>query len=369
VCLSLRPVRFVSLILAVWGTVLVGSALAPSESPRAGEADARKRILYYLREKYGIPDSVKMTVRPLREFSNPDFYRTTVTLEKANPQRTQNLFLSKDCRYLIVGEAYPLGPDTNAEISRRVRKIAGIAAGGQVTVGPFRASKIPRLFLTRITAHDGNQKRRQDLYVTEDRKILFVGEVYDLTSDPRAEVVRTLSVEDCPSVGPADAPVTIVEFSDLQCTSCAQFDEFLREELVPKYGGKVRVVFKEYPLARIHDWTLTGSIVAQCAYVLAPSAYVRLRALIYQNQHRLDARHARDLLLSLGEQTGLNRQQLAACVDSKVTLPRVRRDLAEGAAVGVHSTPTTFINGRMILGMPSRAEYYRAVDDALRAVK
>jgi protein-disulfide isomerase len=369
VCLSLRPIRFVSLILVIWGTFLVGRVLPPSELPEAGEADARKRILNYLREKYGISDSVEMTVRPLHKFSNPDFYRTSITLEKVSSQRSQHLFLTRDCRYLIVGEAYPLGPDTQAEISQRVREIAKLPAGGQVTVGPLRASKIPRLLLTRVTAQDGDQKRIQDLYVTEDRKILFVGEVYDLTSDPREEVLRTISVEDCPSVGPADAPVTIVEFSDLQCTSCARFDEFLREELVPKYGGKVRVVFKEFPLARIHDWTLTGSIVAQCAYVLAPSAYVRLRALIYQNQHRLDARHARDRLLSLGEQAGLNRQQLAACVDSKSTLPRIRRDLAEGVAVGVHSTPTTFINGRMVLGMSSRADYYRVVDDALRAVK
>jgi protein-disulfide isomerase len=367
--LSLRPVRFVSLILAVWGTAFVCGALSPSESPRVGEADARKRILYYLREKYGIPDSVKMTVRPLRQFSNPDFYQTTLAIEKADLQRSQNLFLTKDCRYLIVGEAYPLGPDTTTEISRRVRKISGVSAGGQVTVGPLSASKIPRLLVTRVTARDEIQNRAEDLYVTEDRKILFVGEVCDLTSDPRAEVLRTISVEGCPSVGPADAPVTIVEFSDLQCTSCAQLDEFLVRELVPKYEGKVRVVFKEYPLVRIHDWTLTGSIVAQCAYVLAPTTYVRLRALIFHNQPHLNALNARDRLLSLGEQAGVNPLQLAACVDSKVTLPRVKRDLEEGAAVGVHSTPTTFINGRMVVGMSSRAEYYRAVDDALRAAK
>jgi len=369
VCLSLRPARFLWLILAIWETLLVCSVLSPSELPGKGDADTRERILYYIREKYGIPDSEEMIVWPLREFSNPDFYQTTVTLEKAHPQRSQKVFLTRDCRYLIVGETYALGPDLNSEISRRVRKLAEIPAGGQVTVGPFRASKVPHLLVTRITAHDGNQQRVQDLYLTEDRKILFVGEIYDLTSDPRAEVLRTISVEDCPSLGPADAPVTIVEFSDLQCASCAQFDEFLVRDLVPKYGGKVRVVFKEYPLVRIHDWTLTGSIFTQCAYHLAPVAYVRLRALIFQNQHRLDALNVRDRLLSLGEQAGVNRLQLAACVDSKVTLPRVRRDLQEGAAVGVHSTPTTFINGRMVLGMPCRAEYYRAVDDALRAVK
>ena len=367
--MSLRPIRSVLPILAFAWIVLVCSVVFPSGLPKKDEADARERILNYLREKYGVSGSTKMTVRPFEEFSSPSFYRTSVAVESAGSQRNQQLFLTKDCRYVIVGDAYPLGANTNAEISRRIRKLANLSSKSRISVGPLRASGIPHLLLTRITVNEGGQEQARDFYLTEDRKALFVGEVFDLTSDPREEALRTISVRDCPTLGPADAPVTIVEFSDLQCTSCAQLDEFLRKELVPKYGGKVRVVFKEYPLERIHDWTLTGSIVTQCAAVLAPTTYVRLRALIFENQDHLNAHNARDRLLALGEQAGVNRTQLTACVDSGSTLPRIRKDLAEGEAMDVRATPTSFVNGHRILGMPSKSEYYKAVDDALRAAK
>jgi protein-disulfide isomerase len=329
----------------------------------------QEKIRHYIREKYGIPDSVKVIVWPLQEFNNADFYQTTVTLEEAGQRRNRRLFLARDRRHLIVGESYTLGPDSNREIAQRVRELAKIPATSQVIVGPFRPSIVAHLLVTRITVDDGNRKRVQDLYLTEDRKVLFVGEICDLTINLRAMVLGTISVKNRPSEGPADAPVTIVEFSDLQCSSCAQFHEFLVRELVPKYSGEVRVVFKEYPQASIHDWTLTASIANQCAYQLVPASYVRFRSLVFQYQGRINAGNARDRLLSLGEQAGVSRAQLAVCLDSKATLPEVERDLQEGATVGVRATPTTFINGKMVVGMASRTEYYKEVDDALQATK
>ncbi len=61
--------------------------------------------------------------------------------------------------------------------------------------------------------------------------------------------------------------------------------------------------------------------------------------------------------------------KLAACIDSKASLPRVEADSAEGKRVNVDRTPTAFINGKMIVGMPSAESYYQAVDDALRGAK
>jgi protein-disulfide isomerase len=172
-----------------------------------------------------------------------------------------------------------------------------------------------------------------------------------------------------PSQGSVSAPVTIVEFGDLQCPMCARLHDFLESDLLPKYGDKVRIVYKEFPLVMIHDWTLTASVACQCAYQINPGAYVPLRSMIYKNQASINAMNVRDLMLSYGEQAGLDRLRFAACIDSKATLPHVEADFKEGQAVGVSSTPTCFVNGKMVVGFTSPDAYYKMVDETLRAAK
>ena len=98
-------------------------------------------------------------------------------------------------------------------------------------------------------------------------------------------------------MGPASAPVTLVEYSDLECPVCARMQEELEKEIIPKYGDKLRVVFKEYPLVAIHDWAMTAAVAAQCVYELEPSKYFDFRSTVYKNQATVNADNARDMLL------------------------------------------------------------------------
>jgi len=337
------------------------------EPATSGDEATRAKILRYVRDKFGIPDNVKMIVWPLQPFDHPDFYKVTVTAQSEDTKQTQEFYLTKDRRYLLVGKAYPLGADINADIARHVREALNVPPSTRLTVGNFRQSPIPYLLVTPVTADDGQQRQRQDFYVTGDNRFLFVVEAHNLNIDPRREALRMMSLSDQPSRGPENAPVTVVEYSDLQCASCARFHEFLLHELLPKYQGKVRVVFKEFPLVSIHDWSLAGSIACQCVYQLNPTLYVAYRTLVFQNQTRLNATNARDQLLLLGEQIGVDRLQLATCLDAKVSLQRVEENFREGQLLGVHSTPTSFVNGRKVIGLSSPADFYRIVDEALRS--
>jgi protein-disulfide isomerase len=357
--------RILVLAFVAWGIFAArGASIEPQVSAR-DEAVARQRIERFVRDKFGIPGGVKVIVWPLLESGHADFYQTTVTLESTGQRKNQMAFLSRDLQHLILGDSYPLGPDPRSSIEQRVRELSKLPATARVEVGEFRPTIVPHLLISRVTVDTGSEKRAHDLYLTEDKTLLFAGEIGDITSDVRAKFRRAISLQNCPSVGPAGAPVTIVEFSDLECPSCAAFHEFLVKELLPKYRGKVRVVFKEFPLARIHPWTLSGSIANQCAFRQDPAAYVRFRGLIFHQQNAINASNARDRLLSLGEEAGVNRVQLAACLDSKATLQKINQDVQEGEAVGIHSTPTTFINGRMEIGMLPKNEYYKVVDEAL----
>lgn len=91
--------------------------------------------------------------------------------------------------------------------------------------------------------------------------------------------------------------------------------------------------------------------------------------MVFKNQTSLNAANVRDTVISYGEQAGVDRLRLAACIDSKTPLPRIEESFKEGQAVGVQSTPTSFINGRMIVGLPSTDAYFKAIDEALSGGK
>jgi protein-disulfide isomerase len=85
------------------------------------------------------------------------------------------------------------------------------------------------------------------------------------------------------------------------------------------------------------------------------------------SQNAINASNAREFLLSLGDDSGLDRSRLTACIDSKGTLSRLEAGRQEGEELGVNKTPTSFVNGRIIIGLPSEAAWDEIVDEALPA--
>ena len=355
-------------LLIVGGVLLIGESPPPAATA-ANDAATRDKIVRYVRAKFGVPEGVVLTAEPLQPASYPAFLQTTITSDDGKQKHPNNAFITKDHRYLILGNLYLVTANPRDEIVQRVREQFKIPASTSVTATPFSASPYPNLLTTTVTVDDGKRKVTQSFYLTRDNRCLVLGNIFNLGVDPRREVLRTLKTENEPSQGPVSAPVTIVEFGDLQCPMCARLHDFLESNLLPKYAGKVRIVYKEFPLASIHDWTLTASVASECAYQINPGTYVPLRSMIYKNQSSTNATNVRDLMLSYGEQVGLDRLRLAACIDSKATLPHVEADFKEGQAVGVSSTPTCFVNGKIVVGFPSPDAYYKLVDETLRAAK
>lgn len=355
----------VGLLLALGSAWLIGNEGRPATTATS-EAATRQKIVRYVRARFGVPDSVTLTADPLRPFDYPQFLQTTITADDGKQKHTNPAFVTKDGRYLVLGNLFMAGADPQNELVQHVRELFKIQTASNVTAGPFRNSPFPNLLATTVTVDDGKQKVNQDFYLTQDNRCLVVGTVFSLALDPKREALRNIITVDQPSQGPARAPVTVVEFSDLQCPMCARIHEFLEKELLPKYGNKVRVVYKEFPLA-IHDWSLTGSVACQCAYQINPASYAAYRSLIFKNQTSFNITNVRGLLLDYGEQTGVDRLRLAACIDSKASLPRVEENVREGNLVGVSRTPTCFVNGKMVVGLESADAFYKVVDEALRA--
>jgi protein-disulfide isomerase/uncharacterized membrane protein len=167
-----------------------------------------------------------------------------------------------------------------------------------------------------------------------------------------AQPVVSVATDGNHARGPADATVTIVEFSDFECGHCAAFHESV-EDVLPRLGQSVRVVFRHFPLdagcnprvsAKIHPQACLAAVAAECAG--EQQKFWQYHDVLFEHQQTLD----RQFLIAYAERLGLDVKRFTACLGSAEARARVERDAAQGGTLGVDSTPTVFINGRMIKG-------------------
>lgn len=165
--------------------------------------------------------------------------------------------------------------------------------------------------------------------------------------------------------GPADAPVTLVEYGDYQCPYCAKAHPIVKQ-LQANLGGQLRFVFRNFPLTRIHPDALRAAVAAESVAELAgPEAFWAMHDLIFEHQRdSADALRAPQLLTYAAE-AGADTGQVAGQLESEVLTARVRDDFMGGVHSGVNGTPTFFINGVRFDGDWRDAEgFTRALKEA-----
>nr|MDQ5835853.1 DsbA family protein [Acidobacteriota bacterium] len=167
-----------------------------------------------------------------------------------------------------------------------------------------------------------------------------------------------IATDDQPTRGNQAATVTVVEFTDYQCPSCAQAQPMV-ESLIREYGDRVRLVVRDFPLER-HPDAFRAAQAAEAAR--AQGKYWEYTALLMQHQSALDAAHLKEYATRLG----LDRQKFDAALDSGQYAAQVQRDVDDGDQIGVGGTPTFFVNGRRLAENTYEA-LKTATEAALRA--
>jgi protein-disulfide isomerase len=160
-----------------------------------------------------------------------------------------------------------------------------------------------------------------------------------------------------PELGPKDAPVTIVEFADFQCPFCKRVEDSLKQ-IRAKYGDKVRLVYRDYPLP-MHPNAMPAAEAARCAG--EQGKFWPFHDALYSDQSKL----APNDLKATAAKLGLDKQKFDSCVDSKKYEGAVAKDRADGEAVGVEGTPAFFINGRSLSGAQPVGEFNDIIEDEL----
>jgi len=197
---------------------------------------------------------------------------------------------------------------------------------------------------------DGGTKDER-YYVSKDGQILVNGDVYRINGNPFQTNLDRLSLADLPSLGPANAPVTIVEFGDLECPDCRMEAPILRHNVRETFASQVRLYFKDFPLESIHPWAGAAAIAGRCVYHQDAKAFWDFYDWIYENQQEIEPDNLNSKILAWAGQNGLDARRLGGCIETKASEPEVDRSLAEGRSLGVRGTPTLFINGRKIGGL------------------
>lgn len=249
---------------------------------------------------------------------------------------------------------------TTKSVVEYFRRKANIPPNVQVDVKDLKAAKIKGA-KTGTLSFGGQSK---EFTVSDDGHYAFFAELEDLTVDPFAAVMKKIALKDVLSKGPANAKVTIVEYSDFQCPYCSRGYQVMESQVLKEYGDKVRFVYKSFPLP-MHPWAEPAAVATHCAGQQKPDAFWKLYDYYFQNQRDITPQNLKDKSLEALKDSGVDAAKFSDCLDNKKTLDVVKAEQAEGGSVGVNGTPAFIINGRLISGAQPYEAFKAIIDDEL----
>lgn len=290
---------------------------------------------------------------------------------------------------IVVGQPLPLPLTRRIEVL--LRQKATLPPGAAIHISPAAASDLPGYSKVSITfSSEGKSSRPIDFLISADGKTLAQFNKYDISADPR----NLISADGRPARGgPDTAPVLIVGYDDLECPFCARLNETIFPAITNRYGDKVHIVYKDFPLDQ-HPWAMHAAVDVNCLAAQSPAGYWTL--VDYIHAHASDigaapapsmvalpgkpesaaATQAKTLALAQQQLDTLTREQgkfqkvdlpkLDACI-AKQDTTAIQAEQKAAAAFDIESTPTLFINGDKIDGALPIEFIYGVIDDALRA--
>ena len=171
----------------------------------------------------------------------------------------------------------------------------------------------------------------------------------------KSRLVRDTSA----SLGSPNAPVQIVEFVDFECPYCLESYPIIRS-LAAEYGERIHYVFRHYPVPQLHERAEDTALAVLCA--AKQEKFWPYHDRLFQNQAQLSD----DDLRVFAESVGLNLSLFDECRRSSETREDLKRDVADGTALGVRGTPTWFINGTKVEGAIPEDIFRKVIDELLK---
>jgi protein-disulfide isomerase len=202
------------------------------------------------------------------------------------------------------------------------------------------------------------------LVKANDGSLLMLGRVWDRhrpVPEQRKELIR---LEGTPVQGPADARVTVVEFSDMECGFCkrrAASWEPLVEKLAPLL--KIKKYLKNFPLTSDHPWAFRAASAGRCFFEVDPALFFRFKSQVYARQEQLSVGALDNFALDFAVASNVPEAAFKACYLGPKSTARILADIGEGYTVRVRATPTFYVDGVLVSWFSDNTmeEYLRTV--------
>jgi protein-disulfide isomerase len=244
-------------------------------------------------------------------------------------------------------------PARDATMKTYLQKHFKIASPDLIKFGPAVQTSIPGLLGRQMTVSNvEGQSVNTALFFDKSGTKMIIGSFIDTNVEPWGRVnLGGIHLNDNPTMGPADAPITVVEFADFECPFCARAFSVLETMANTTYKDKMRVIFKNYPL-NVHPWAVKAAAAAECARLQNPNAFWDFARYFYTNQGSIKPKNVQEHVDKEAANLKLDGPSLKACMGSAAASDRVKQDQADGNSIHVNSTPTFFINGIPVVGLP-----------------
>lgn len=184
-----------------------------------------------------------------------------------------------------------------------------------------------------------------------------------LQTETEGEIEKPTTDTD-PSIGPADAKATIIEFGCYSCPYSRQAQPIVKE-LLAKYEDKIRFVYRDFPIDDSHKMATLHSEAANCA--LEQGKFWEYHDKLFTTQEICTTNQEDPLvhIMKIAKETGLDAKQFTDCLKTRKYKEEVQKDFNDGINAGVHGTPTFFINGRTIIGPKPIRAFEKIIDEEL----
>jgi len=265
-----------------------------------------------------------------------------------------------------------LSPELSRRVEVLIRAKTKVPPNYDIQIGPRKKSEVPGYDEIVVTfSAEGQTSKPITFLLADDGKTLAQFSKFDISKDPK----ELVSSANRPSRGgPANAPVVIVGFDDLECPYCAKMHAQLFPALMERYKDQVRIVYRDFPLDQ-HPWAMRAAIDTNCVGAQSPAGYWNLVDYIHGHASEMGGEEkslakANDTLDSLtrdeGKRQKLNADTLNACI-VKQDDAAIKASMKLGESLGVDATPALFINGEKVVGALPLEYVYRMIDNALIA--
>jgi protein-disulfide isomerase len=364
-----------ALLFALCASTAVVSAQAPPAPAPTAEHDPKNDALRAFLDGYlpwgkapvsivditGHPVPGWRIVRALKKYGDKDEGSDQVeaAVDDAGKHALVGYLFADDER---LGKTMPVSTE---------RDLDGVLGALKRVFGPVRlgivldpSADLPGWKGAKLAIETGYGSYQAPAFVTaSDGGFILLGRAFDRTRPIPEQRRQAFALEGAPSIGDANARVTVVEFSDMECPSCKRRTGDW-ERLAEKLGSslKVKRYFKMYPLTSIHPWAFRAASAARCFFAKDPALFLSWKSSVYARQDDLTVDALDSFALDFAQANGMSADDFRACYLQSTATKQILKDMAEGFSLGVRSTPSFFVDGVLVAWRDddTMEEYLRA---------